>query len=52
MTDVMAEAERWRGRLGERVVVRRRLPDGSATDVVGGFSAWVAAGLPTIPAGG
>ena len=25
----------WRGRVGQRVVVRRRLPDGSATDVVG-----------------
>jgi GNAT superfamily N-acetyltransferase len=25
----------WRSRLGQRVVVRRRLPDGSATDVVG-----------------
>src|SRR4051794_36252696 len=25
----------WRSRLGQRVVVRRRLPDGSATDVLG-----------------
>jgi GNAT superfamily N-acetyltransferase len=25
----------WLGRIGQRVVVRRRLPDGSATDVVG-----------------
>jgi GNAT superfamily N-acetyltransferase len=25
----------WRARVGQRVVVRRRLPDGSATDVVG-----------------
>jgi ribosomal protein S18 acetylase RimI-like enzyme len=25
----------WRSRLGQRVVVRRRLPDGAATDVVG-----------------
>jgi GNAT superfamily N-acetyltransferase len=30
-----ADGERWRARIGERVVVRRRLPDGSATDVVG-----------------
>ena len=27
--------EQWRSRLGHRVVVRHRLPDGSATDVVG-----------------
>ena len=27
--------EQWRSRLGQRVVVRHRLPDGSATDVVG-----------------
>lgn len=29
------DAPVWRGRVGQRVVVRRRLPDGSATDVVG-----------------
>jgi GNAT superfamily N-acetyltransferase len=27
--------QQWRGRIGQRVVVRHRLPDGSATDVVG-----------------
>jgi GNAT superfamily N-acetyltransferase len=29
----------WRARVGQRVVVRRRLPDGSATDVVGALLA-------------
>jgi len=28
-------SQQWRGRVGQRVVVRHRLPDGSATDVVG-----------------
>jgi N-acetylglutamate synthase len=31
--------EAWRARVGQRVVVRRRLPDGSATDVVGALLA-------------
>src|SRR3954451_18106219 len=51
--DTVADApDLWQRRVGQRVVVRRRLPDGSATDVVGPLTAVDDAALTVAGRGG